>query len=202
MKLFEKIQSVSNEVRAVSKNITVGNGSYGYKAVGEYDVVTAVREAEKKYGLVSMATTELVSQDIIDVKRSNGKEGKDFVDTVKLTLEVVNVEDPKERHSVVAFGRGIDSGDKGLGKATTYARKYDMLNLYKIATGEDPDLQKSKDEERKKQEDEILVKVKNYLLENAEYAEQVRTHYNIESFDDLTKSQINSIYKSILKRQK
>lgn len=62
-----------------------------------------------------------------------------------MTVRIINLDKPEEYIEVESFGRGLDSGDKGFGKASTYARKYALLNAYKIATGEDPDDVKSKE---------------------------------------------------------
>ena len=51
----------------------------------------------------------------------------------------------KEMQKVTTYGDGIDSGDKSVGKAMTYADKYALLKAYKIVTGDDPDQEASKD---------------------------------------------------------
>ena len=58
-------------------------------------------------------------------------------------MRIINVDDPTDCLEVDAYGRGIDTSDKSFGKASTYARKYCLLNAYKIATGEDPDKEAS-----------------------------------------------------------
>ena len=57
---------------------------------------------------------------------------------VRLTLKVLHV-DSEESIEIIGIGHGIDSGDKGAGKATTYAKKYALLNALLIPTGEDTD---------------------------------------------------------------
>lgn len=79
----------------------------------------------------------------------NLKEKVVFVDTIKMTTRFINLENTTDFIDVVSFGKGIDSGDKGLGKASTYARKYALLNAYKIATGEDPDAERSREYQTK-----------------------------------------------------
>ncbi len=203
MNLFEKIQAVSNDVRTVEKNLTVGQGKFAYKAVGELDVILAVKEAESKHRLVSIPIAqELVKSEIVDVVRSNGKTGKDYVDIVKMTLEIIDLDKPESKISITSYGRGIDTGDKGLNKASTYARKNALMNAYKIASGEDPEAEKSKDSQQTKTDDEVTVFVKNYLSENPEYSLEVTKYFNVSSFDEFTKPQILSIHKSILKKQK
>jgi len=60
----------------------------------------------------------------------------------------VNVDDPKDRTATTHIGYGIDSsekdgrisvGDKGPGKAISYAFKYALLKTFCLETGDDPD---------------------------------------------------------------
>jgi hypothetical protein len=51
----------------------------------------------------------------------------------------VNIEAPEEYIETETISDGIDSGDKGGGKAMTYGDKYALMKVYKISTGEDPD---------------------------------------------------------------
>lgn len=139
--LYQRMLQVSTEVMNVEKNTTVSTGkSSSYKAVADYDVVVAVKKAEAKYGVISIPVSqELVDTQIMTYTDNYGNQKSQFVDIVKVTMQIINADDPADNVIVSAFGRGIDSGDKGFGKASTYARKYCLLNAYKIATGEDPD---------------------------------------------------------------
>lgn len=138
--LYQRMLNVSTEVMNVEKNTTVSTGkSSSYKAVADYDVVVAVKKAEAKYGIISVPVSqELVNTQVMSYTDSNGNQKSQFVDIVKVTMQIINADNPSDSIMVSAFGRGIDSGDKGFGKASTYARKYCLLNAYKIATGEDP----------------------------------------------------------------
>ena len=51
----------------------------------------------------------------------------------------MNIEKPDEYIETTTFAEGIDTQDKGSGKAMTYADKYALMKAYKISTGEDPD---------------------------------------------------------------
>lgn len=144
LNLYQKIQAVSNDVKAVDKNMTVKvTQTSSYKAVSDFDVIIAVKEAEAKHGVLSIPIKqELIKSEIINVPNKSPL----FVDIVKMTVRFLNVENPTEFIEIESFGRGFDYGDKGFGKASTYARKYALLNAYKIATGEDPDKNPSSEE--------------------------------------------------------
>lgn len=195
--LFEKIQDVSIEINNISKKMTVGAGTFQYKAVSDLDVTLEVKKAEKKHRLVSVPILqELVNSEIIRKVDEKGKETLTFVDTIKMTVRIVDLDDPSKYIEIESFGKGVDSGDKGFGKASTYARKYALLNAYKIATGEDPDANKSTPITTAKTIDEKTLKVKNYLDKNISQLQSVLTHFNVGQFEDLSEKQIEIIYTS------
>lgn len=197
MNLFEKIQAVSDAVRNVEKNIVVGTGNSAYKAVSDIDVLMKVKDAEKEYRLVSIPVRqELVKSEIVRVIGQGGYEKITYADIVKMTVRIVNIDKTDEYIEIESFGRGLDAGDKGFGKASTYARKYALLNAYKIATGEDPDQVKS-EQQVALTKDELREKVINYLMQNVTYCNSILSYYSLPSTDDLETKHINSIYKNL-----
>lgn len=145
--IFARIQAVSDEIKTIEKSLNVSTGgSSSYKAVADLNVTCAIRKAEVNAGVVSIPIKqELVKSEIVTTKDKYGSEKINYVDVVKMTLRIYNIDKPEEYIDVESFGRGLDTGDKGFGKASTYARKYALLNAYKIATGEDPDEKASED---------------------------------------------------------
>lgn len=197
MNIYEKIQSVSEAVRNVEKNLVVGTGNSAYKAVSDQDVLFKVKEAEKTFRLVSIPVRqELVKSEIVRTIANGGYEKINYVDIVKMTVRIINIDKPDEYIEVESFGRGLDAGDKGFGKASTYARKYALLNAYKIATGEDPDQSKSI-EQVALSKDEVKDKVINYLMQHVDYCNNILSYYALPSTDDLNTRQVNSIYKNL-----
>lgn len=197
MNLFEKIQAVSDAVRNVEKNIVVGTGNSSYKAVSDIDVLMKVKDAEKEYRLVSIPVRqELVKSEIVRVIGQGGYEKITYVDIVKMTVRIINIEKTDEYIEIESFGRGLDAGDKGFGKASTYARKYALLNAYKIATGEDPDQVKS-EQQVALSKDDLKEKVINYLMQNVNYCNSILSYYSLPSTDELETKHINSIYKNL-----
>lgn len=202
LNLYEKIQAVSNEVRNISKDMTVGSGSYSYKAVSDIDVTLAVKDAETKYKLVSIPIKqELVNSEVIRIQKKNNEEGLTYVDTIKMTVRIIDIEDTTQFIEVESFGKGIDSGDKGFGKASTYARKYALLNAYKIATGEDPDIEKSKETTTAKTISDKRALVENYLLKNTEVCQKMLQHFNVGELSDITEKDIAVIFKTYTEKK-
>jgi len=69
------------------------------------------------------------------------KEVKVNENRVELTLgyRFINVDNPEETLEGSSFGFGIDNQDKGPGKATSYAKKYALLQAFLLETGDDPE---------------------------------------------------------------
>lgn len=201
MNLYEKIQAVSDEIKNIEKKteVKVTNTS-SYKAVADIDVLIAVKKAETKFGLVSIPVKqELVRSDQVMKQSRDGYTSVTFADIVKMTVRIINIDNPGETIEVESFGRGLDVGDKGFGKASTYARKYALLNAYKIATGEDPDEQKST-EMAVQTQDERRNSVLNYLMNNVQYAQQILQYWGLPDTSFLNNEQVNTIAKSLQKK--
>lgn len=200
MNIYEKIQAVSNEIRSIEKNMTVGKGSNSYKAVSDIDVVSAVKKAETKYKLVSVPyNQELIKSEILNVAKGDNYESVKYVDVIKMTTRIVDLEDTSSFIEIVTFGRGLDVSDKGFGKASTYARKYALLNAYKIATGEDPDKDKSTPDNvvKKNEKRDVVV---NFLEQNNELLQKWLQFFNVGCVDDFGDKEINTMYSTLKKR--
>ena len=198
LNLYQKIQAVSNEVRNITKDMTVGTGNYSYKAVSDLDVTLAVKDAEKKYKIVSIPVKqELLNSEVIRIQKKNNEEGLTYVDTIKMTVRIIDLEDTSQFIEVESFGKGIDTGDKGFGKASTYARKYALLNAYKIATGEDPEAEKSKETTTAVTPSQKRIKVENYLNKNVKVLQSTLSHFNIGTIGDATEKQITAMYDTL-----
>ena len=151
MNIFEKLSAISTELMTVAKNLEVGIGQNKYKAVGEADVLRAVKPLEAKYKVYSypfsrtIIESGTIENEGIDYKTKEKVVKKNLFERIEVVYRFVNVEDPKEYVDITSYGDGIDSQDKSVGKAMTYADKYALLKAYKIVTGEDPDQEPSED---------------------------------------------------------
>ena len=197
LNLYKKIQLVSNDIKNIEKNMTVGKGNYSYKAVQDIDVVLEVKKAESEHGIVSIPIKqELIKSETIKTMKENGSEGLTFMDIVKMTLRIVDIDKPSDYIDIESFGRGLDPGDKGFGKASTYARKYALLNAYKIATGEDPDKDKSKEMQPIKL-DEAKNLVINYLMTDNAYLQNVLSYFNLGNIEEMSSTQFSTVYNNL-----
>lgn len=144
MNIFEKMAAITAELQTVAKNLTVQTTkTSSYKAVSERDILDAVKPLEAKYGVYSYPVSRLVLESNLLESESeyNGKVTKKttFMTRIATVYRFVNIEKPEEYIETTTFAEGIDSQDKGSGKAMTYGDKYALMKAYKISTGDDPD---------------------------------------------------------------
>lgn len=140
MNIYEKMSAITAEISAVAKNLEVGFGQSKYKAVGEADVLAAVKPIEQKHGVYSYPyDREIVDSGVLTNVQRDGTEKKQLYLRLRTVYRFVNIEKPEEYIDIVTYGDGVDPQDKAVGKAMTYADKYGLLKAYKIITGDDPD---------------------------------------------------------------
>lgn len=142
--IFQRLAAITAELQTVSKNLMVETGKgKGYKAVSERDIIDAVKPLEEKHGVYSYPCGRRVleSQTLESESTYQGSVTKrtTFFTRIETTYRFVNVDDPQDFIETVTFAEGIDSQDKGSGKAMTYGDKYALMKAYKISTGDDPD---------------------------------------------------------------
>ena len=152
--IYKKMSAITAELTAVAKNLNVGIGQSAYKAVGEADVLAAVKPLEEKHGVYSYPySRKIVESDLVTTTTEyKGKvtEKTNRYLRIETVYRFVNIDNPEEYIDITTYGDGIDSQDKAVGKAMTYSDKYALLKAYKIITGEDPDQFKSEEGETEK----------------------------------------------------
>lgn len=185
MNIFEKMLNITNEISNVNKNLTVGEGKSSYKAVGEADILKAVKELEFKYRVYSYPANREVIESTMYTTTNNYGEKNNIFSRIKTTYRFVNIDKPDEYIETITFAEGIDTQDKGSGKAMTYSDKYALMKSYKIITGEDPDQNPSEITYKKKQ---TTTKSSDNKVTDAEaksiYALMTRKGLNVEELLD------------------
>lgn len=144
MNIFQRIDAITAELGVVAKNLSVqATKTSSYKAVGERDIIDAVKPVEHKYGVVSFPVSREILDDVTleSEQTYNGNTTKKttFYIKIRTKYRFVNIDKPEDFIETETISDGIDSGDKGGGKAMTYGDKYALMKVYKISTGEDPD---------------------------------------------------------------
>lgn len=137
---------VMNQVHGVAKSMTVGSGNNSYKWVSDKDVKTLLREAmmDNWLSILPIGVNAKIQVDrweeVDAYSKSTPKDMKSKqsifteVDTKYLLLHTSG-----ESIELAGYGQGVDTQDKGAGKATTYALKNTLLNMFLIPTGVDSD---------------------------------------------------------------
>lgn len=194
MNIYQKMSAVTSELQTVAKNLIVQQTKTSYyRAVSERDVLDAVKPLEAKYGIYSYPS----SRDILEsnmLESESEYQGKvvkktTFMTRIKTVYRFVNIDNPEEFVETITFAEGIDSQDKGSGKAMTYADKYALMKVYKISTGDDPD--------------QIASKAENYVKSNKGYGRVIKSQ--IEGLFDTAKEKgytEDSVRNGIKKRYK
>lgn len=146
--IYRKMSGIMSELGVVAKNLEVSLGQGRYKAVGEADVLHAVKPLEIKYGIYSYPLyRKVIKEDELVLAHTytnrDGSQTKTEKINVFMRIETVyrfvNINNPSEYIDITSYGDGVDPQDKAPGKAMTYSDKYALLKAYKIQTGDDPD---------------------------------------------------------------
>ena len=135
MNIFQKINEVMKNVEYLTKDDKVEFGATKYKAISEEKVTTAVREQLVKQGIVILPIAQQSSnKELIRTEKS-----VNMLTEVHVRYRIQNIDDVNDYIEVESNGTGVDTQDKGVGKAMTYSYKYMLLRTFAIPTGEDPD---------------------------------------------------------------
>ena len=145
MNVFQRMNAVMSEVSYLMKDGTVETGGgKSYRAITDAKVRRAINPALVKYGLVIVpisVRSKREDERVLAYDRYQKKEIERInrVTTIEASYRIQNIDDKDDFIVVEGAGTGVDTQDKGIGKAQTYAYKYMILNSFGIATGEDTD---------------------------------------------------------------
>lgn len=198
MNIYEKLSAITAELNTVAKNLTVQQTkTSSYKAVSERDVLDAVKPLETKYKVYSYpAQRKILESNMLESESEyNGKVTKKttFMTRIETVYRFVNIEKPEEFTETTVFSEGIDTQDKGSGKAMTYGDKYALMKAYKISTGDDPDQTASGETKHKKKattktpRERLIAKLKENGVDVNTYAKEkaLTTKTTDETFEKL-----------------
>jgi hypothetical protein len=137
--ILQRINNIRRAVTYIQKDRSVSTGGGAYRAVS-HDAVTALLRAHMiEQGVVcipSLVTSEFHPPLVTG-------EGKDAVTAKQRLYEAtydftfVNADKPSESLLIRMQAHAMDNADKAPGKALSYAKKYALLKLFELETGED-----------------------------------------------------------------
>ena len=133
--LHQKLLAVQQQAEYLQKS-TPGTQ---FKYVSSSQTLQIVRAAMDEEGLL-LSVSVLASRLHIDAAYTNSKGGAQHLTELDLLFTWVDAENPDDTLVCRWYGQGIDTGEKGVGKALTYGEKYFLLKFFHIATdADDPD---------------------------------------------------------------
>jgi len=148
--IWKAIIKVMQEVNNINKNTSVWAWNNSYKAVSDVDVKKAIRKSMWDNGL-SIMSTWITSKIQIDRweeevtwNNNTSMKTKQSVFT-EVEAKYLLLHTSWESIELAWYGQWVDSQDKWAGKATTYALKNVLINLFLVPTWDDTDNTHSKD---------------------------------------------------------
>lgn len=120
--LYQRMVKVALRVKSVFKENKKVNGQYTF--VSHDAVVKALHDPIAEAGIVIVPSIKELTQ---DGNRT----------TAKVAMAFINADKPSERIETEWYGYGIDTSDKGIGKAVSYAYKYALLKTFMLETCDD-----------------------------------------------------------------
>jgi hypothetical protein len=134
--IFQRINAVRKQIKYVQKDKDVSTGKGSYRAV-THDMVTAmVRPHMVEQGIVCFPV--LVSSAVsIPPSKDPNEPAKQIRYEATYDFHFVNEADAGDKIVLRIEAHAMDNADKAPGKAISYAKKYAVLKLFEIETGED-----------------------------------------------------------------
>lgn len=123
LNIYQKLNAVMAKVDYIQKEKKSG---MQYNIVSHDAVTALVRPHLQEIGIVYHPTALRVVQD--------GNRTQ-----VELSVRFANMDNPADFIDVPSLGYGVDTSDKGPGKAISYAVKYALLKTLGLETGDDAD---------------------------------------------------------------
>jgi len=131
MNLYEKINEVRKVVGYIQKDKKVSTGSGTYTAVSHDSVTAILRQHMIEQGIICVPN---LIKSCAHPKEEGAKQARY---DATYSFEFINASEPADRLSIVIEAHAMDNGDKAPGKALSYAKKYALLKLFELESGDD-----------------------------------------------------------------
>lgn len=143
--LFQRINHVRKAIGYVQKDKSVSTGGGSYKAVTHDQVTAMVRGPMIEAGIVCIPNL-VESQALLPLVDKDGNLAKQFRYEATYDFSFINADKPDDRITVRIQAHAMDNADKAPGKALSYAKKYALLKLFELETGEDEESRYQREE--------------------------------------------------------
>lgn len=148
MNLHQKLIEIRKTVSYLQKQKHRPTAQYEY--VSSRQTLQSVRDKMDEMGVLLIAEitgTKVATKEEI---KTDGKKTITYFTELNMIMTWVDAEKPEDLIKVQWYAQGVDiAGEKGVGKALTYAEKYFILKSFNIATDkDDPDAFQKKAEKQ------------------------------------------------------
>jgi len=143
LNIYQKLVEVRKGVLYLQKE----NQGHQFKYVSSSQTLSALREKMDELGLLLVPS---ILEEHLHTKWANKEAGAtEHMTELVVEFTWINAEKPEEKITCRWYGQGLDTGEKGVGKALTYAEKYLLLKFFNIATDkDDPDAFQDKQDDK------------------------------------------------------
>lgn len=132
LNIYQRVTKIREAVEYIRKDKKVES----YMAV-THDAVTALTREHFIANGVVIVPSCIVQSAVKDTGTMTGK-GTPFIRfEARYRFEVVNMDDPADKFCIEIEAHALDHGDKAPGKALSYAKKYAVMKLLEIESGEE-----------------------------------------------------------------
>jgi len=137
LNIYQKLLAVRKQITGISKDAKTNFGDK-FKYVSSGNILAELRPLLDDQGLVwEVRTTGHRLKNKWDTDSGGVKPQNEHLTELDVQFVWVNADNPEERIVCDCYGQGLDTGEKGVGKAWTYAEKYFLLKFFMIPTDED-----------------------------------------------------------------
>ena len=134
LSLLERLLAISTAIGPLVKGDF--NQQQGFRFVSSVDVLIPIREEMNKNGV--LLTCDIEKVELGEKKNKSGS--VQLLCNVWYLFAFINIDKPEDKLELRWFAQGIDSAEKGPGKAATYAEKSFLLKQFHVPTpADDPD---------------------------------------------------------------
>ena len=210
--IFQKINKVMNDVKYLMKDdnvVTNAKTGASYKAISEEKVTSELRKAMIKHGIVIIPIEMITKREDETLKDFQGNDKVNRITTVETRYRIQNIDDKDDYIIAVSAGTGVDTQDKGVGKAMTYAYKYLLLRTFAIPTGEDADqissevyssqFQTQKTKITEAEESELRIRIKESNVPTARVV-NVLNEYGYKTLKEIEESKYVEVTQKIFQK--
>lgn len=210
--IFQKINKVMNDVKYLMKDdkvVTNAKTGASYKAISEEKVTSELRKAMIKHGIVIIPIEMITKREDETLKDFQGNDKVNRITTVETKYRIQNIDDKDDYIIAVSAGTGVDTQDKGVGKAMTYAYKYLLLRTFAIPTGEDADqissevyssqFQTQKTKITEAEESELRIRIKESNVPTARVV-NVLNEYGYKTLQEIEESKYVEVTQKIFQK--